>query len=148
MGVTNHDNTPIAMEAVSNAHGDAPPSYEYTPLSMTSPSPPTSPAITPKTPISPHHSNTVYAVQSPEIPPTPISGTGPILGPVASSLPPPVRYPDPKSWPTCDAKFADVILANVILPRLRVGIFRDTDRKSFEYERRTKEDVPSPCATS
>jgi hypothetical protein len=41
-----------------------------------------------------------------------------------------------------DARFADLILANVILPRLRVGILQYKDKESFEYMRQSKADVP------
>src|SRR5262245_26452457 len=40
-----------------------------------------------------------------------------------------------------DARFADLILANVILPRLRVGILHYKDKESFEYMRQSKVDV-------
>ena len=47
---------------------------------------------------------------------------------------------DPLS--TCDTRFADIILANVIIPRLRVGVLRWKDRETFEFVPQTKEDVP------
>jgi hypothetical protein len=46
---------------------------------------------------------------------------------------------DPLS--TCDARFADLILTHMILPRLRVGVLRWKDRESLEYVPQTKEDV-------
>lgn len=46
---------------------------------------------------------------------------------------------DPLS--TCDERFADVILTQIIIPRLRVGVLSWKDRETFEFVPRTKEDV-------
>jgi hypothetical protein len=43
-----------------------------------------------------------------------------------------------------DARFAELIMMHVIQPRLRIGGLKWKDRNSFQYMRRTEEDVSFP----
>jgi hypothetical protein len=101
---------------LSNTQHDPPP-YEYMPLTP-SRSAPTSPIIPP--------SKTVLV--RPPVEPT-------------QTPQPPIRLNSLDPLSTCDARFAKIILNNIIIPRLRVGVLRYKDRESFEYVPKTKEDV-------
>ena len=103
-----------------------------------------SPALTP--PGSPIQTKTVLVP-----PPTPPPATSqvshaPITLPTttapAAAKPVELRTLDSRDpLSTCDARFADLILEQVILPRLRVGVLRWKDRESFEFVPQTKDDV-------
>ena len=43
--------------------------------------------------------------------------------------------------PACDARFADIVMTNIILPRLQVGVLQWEDRESLKYIRQTRSDV-------
>jgi len=127
----------------SHPREDDPPAYTYHPLSSRGPTPPGTPDLTGKTILVP--------------PPTPPRTISPALvSPLSNTRVPlsatPTTIPalsgaelrtldsrDPLS--TCDARFADLILTHVIIPRLRVGVLRWKDRESLEYVPQTKEDV-------
>jgi hypothetical protein len=104
-----------------------PPPYAYTPLSPTA-SIPSSPTIpTSKTILIPPPPS--ESTRSSQIPNTPLSEF-PFR---------PLNSADPLT--TCDAKFADIIMTHVILPRLRVGVLKWKDRETFEFIPQTKDDV-------
>ena len=106
-----------------------PPPYAYTALSPTGsvPSSPTIPAT--KTILVPPPPPPSESTRSSQIPNTPLSEF-PFR---------PLNSADPLT--TCDAKFADIIMTHVILPRLRVGVLKWKDRETFEFIPQTKDDV-------
>jgi hypothetical protein len=114
----------VAMAPLSQYSQHDPPPYAYSPLGQTdSPN-----AATPA------GGKTILVPPPSEIPSAPIPAA-----PVAES---PLRLldsHDPLS--TCDARFADLILTHIILPRLRVGVLRWKDYESLEFVPQTKEDV-------
>jgi hypothetical protein len=96
-----------------------PPPYAYTPLTPTTSAPtspviPASKAVSVPRPVSPAQRTEMSTFRT-------------------------LNSNDPLS--TCDSRLADIILTNIILPRLRVGVLRYKDRESFEYVPRSKEDV-------
>ena len=115
-----------------------PPPYAYTPLTPTVSQPATPPASPP--PQSPTEGKTIL------VPPQGESVRVSRILTAATRSEIPVRVLsscDPLS--TCDARFADIILTHVIIPRLRVGVLRWKDRETFEFVPQTKEDVSSAC---
>ena len=128
----------VPMEA-NNPH-DPPPSYSYTPLSRTTSSMPVTPATSP--PLSPQPRPNAKTVLAPQpITPVPVINTVPRTEdrrPVMMNV---LKERQPLS--TCDSRFADLILTQAILPRLRVGVLKWKDRETFEYIPQTKDDVSS-----
>ena len=131
----------------SNPQEEDPPAYAYDPQG---PTPPATPAPTGKTVLVPP------PTPPRTISPFPVSSTSNTRVPLAETpltIPPPsgaqlrtLDSRDPLS--TCDARFADLILTHVIIPRLRVGVLRWKDRESLEYVPQTKEDVRLPRTPS
>src|ERR1700738_2354618 len=115
--------TPMDQFPHHTRHQDPPP-YAYEPLTPST-SAPTSPVI-------PRADSKTILVPPPRnfTPPPHV---------VAQS---PLTALDPRNpLPTCDTRFANIILTNIILPRLRVGVMNWKDRETFEYVPQTKEDV-------
>jgi len=128
----------VPMEA-NNPH-DPPPSYSYTPLSPTTSSMPVTPATSPPLSPQPHPNAKTVLVPQP-ITPVPAISTVPRTEdrrPVMMNV---LKERQPLS--TCDSRFADLILTQAILPRLRVGVLKWKDRETFEYIPQTKDDVSS-----
>ena len=115
-----------------------PPPYAYSALTPTVSQPATPPATPPPAPVTSTEVKTVL------VPPTDLDSArdSQVLG-TTTELP--VRVLDSRDpLSTCDARFADIILTHVIIPRLRVGVLRWKDRETFEFVPQTKEDVPHP----
>ena len=112
-------------------HRDPPPPHAYTPLLSPVPSSSPSSPIPRKSILSP--------------PPPPPSEGSPFdvstVGPSASSSLG-TALQDPLLL--CDAKFARLIVQQVILPRLRVGVLKWKDRETLEFYPQNKDDVPPP----
>lgn len=131
MGIVHEQETNapmVPMEALPGSSQSDPPPYAYTPLTPSeSPESPEPPMLGAKTVLVPPPSE--FGLSS-NIPTTPATSEN--FARVLDSR-------DPLS--TCDAKFADLVLTHVIIPRLRVGVLRWKDRETLEYVPRTKEDV-------
>jgi hypothetical protein len=104
---------------LSNTQRDPPP-YQYMPLT---------PESTESAPTSP----TIPASKTVLVPPP--------IQPAQTFADDPVRLDSRDPLSSCDTRFANIILNNIILPRLRVGVMRYKDRESFEYVPKTKDDV-------
>jgi len=102
-----------------------PPPYVYAPLSPSTSSHRATPPVTP--------------------PPAPAMEVKTVLAPPPDATTPSqnaIRVLDSRDpLSTCDTRFADIILTQIILPRLRVGVLSWKDRETFEFVPQTKEDV-------
>jgi hypothetical protein len=131
MGQHGETNVPmIPMDSFGRNAFQEPPPYAYTPLSddHAESSAPTSPRFSPV--IKPVNANIPpprESIGTSQVPPTP------------SASAPAINSTDPLIL--SDERFAEIILTNVIQPRLRVGMFKWKDTESFEYLRQSKEDV-------
>ena len=134
MGIVHEQETNvrlIPMDPYPTASQRDPPPYAYSPLTPEPESSPSSPAINWKTVLIP--------------PPSDVSTSSPVPATPATEIPTaeiPIRILDSRDpLSTCDARFADLVLTHIILPRLRVGVLRWKDRESLEFVPQTKEDV-------
>jgi hypothetical protein len=114
-----------------------PPPYAYSSLS-----PPRSPPPTTKTSISPPPRESTFS----PIPDTPTTSSHVPTTPVTSELPQAVTE-SRELLLGQDARFADVILTHVVLPRARVGILRCKDKLSFAFIPQTEDDVATTFVT-
>src|SRR5579862_1212385 len=105
----------IPMDPFSNPPIQDPPPYAYAPLTPESSRPSRSVSPYGKAVPSPPPSESIETSQIPSTPRTwqPYNSVDPLM--------------------LSDERFADIILKNVILPRLRVGIYKWKDRESFEF---------------
>jgi len=118
------------MSGGTTAQRDPPP-YAYSALS-----PPQSPPPTTKTIISPPPRESTFS----PIPDTPTTSSNVPATPAPSELPQTVTESRERLLAQ-DARFADVVLTHVILPRARVGILRCKDKSSFTFIPQTEDDV-------
>ena len=114
-----------------------PPPYAYSSLS-----PPRSPPPTTKTSISPPPRESTFS----PIPDTPTTSSHVPTTPATSELPQTVTE-SRELLLAQDARFADVILTHVVLPRARVGILRCKDKLSFAFIPQTEDDVATTFVT-
>ena len=64
------------------------------------------------------------------------------IGPLADTGPgmtPPMDSRNP--IPACDARFADIVMTNIIAPRVQVGVLQWEDNETLKYIRQTGNDV-------
>jgi hypothetical protein len=115
-----------------------PPPYAYSSLS-----PPRSPPPPTKTSISPPPRESTFS----PIPDTPTTSSHvPTVTPMTSELPQTVAD-SRQQLLAQDARFADVILTHVVLPRARVGILRCKDKLSLALIPQTEDDVATTFVT-
>ena len=115
-----------------------PPPYAYSSLS-----PPRSPPPPTKTSISPPPRESTFS----PIPDTPATSSHvPTITPMTSELPQTVAD-SRQQLLAQDARFADVILTHVVLPRARVGILRCKDKLSLALIPQTEDDVATTFVT-
>ena len=110
-----------------------PPPYAYTSLS-----PPGSPPRT-KTHIAPPPRESTFS----PIPPTPSTSTQVPTTP-SNEVVQSINGESRERLQAQDARFADVVLTHIVLPRARVGILRCKDKSSFAFIPQTEDDVPPP----
>ena len=120
MGVLHEQDTSLPLLQMSSprssSQSNAPPPYAYTPLSPTI-SEPSSPTPRKSLLLPPPEGN-------------------PLLVPVTSQR---TTLSDPLLQ--CDAKFATLIIQQIILPRARVGVLKWKDRETLEFYPQNKDDV-------
>jgi len=125
----------IPMHTMSAQQRQDPPPYAYNPLSTPAQSPPTSPLLT-------GGGKTVLVPPPPTANTTSASPTGRSNEPL---LPPALERSGSRDAHdellAKDTRFAELILAHIIIPRIRRDILKCRDHQSLEYVERTDQDV-------
>jgi hypothetical protein len=146
MGILHEQETSLPLLPMDSPHPGSqyndPPPYAYTPLSPTASEPSD---LSPRA-MSPRKSILLPRPSLPDEAPVP-------MVPVASLG---TTLQDPLLQ--CDAKFAQLIVHKIILPRVRVGVLKWKDRETLEFYPQNQDDVlpriliptfpPPECALS
>ena len=124
----------ISMDTLTYPSQTDPPAYSYSALTPSS-SRAGSPRLTPSTkvPLLPPPPRN-ESVGTSHIPRTPSTEGAAVLPNI--SIDPILSF---------DTRFAELIVSQIILPRLRVGVLRWKDRESFAYIPQSKDDVIFPA---
>lgn len=133
MGVLREQETSLPLLEMASPHPgtqyNEPPPYAYTALVSPTASEPSSPE-----PMSPRTGT--GAGKSILLPPPEETPIVPITTNLRTTLTDPLLQ--------CDAKFAQLIVQKIILPRTRVGVLKWKDRETLEFYPQNKDDVFPP----